>query len=76
MQSNGKAILVVDDEMAIRESIADYLEDTGCFPETAANGLEALEKLEVKEYDAVILDLNMPGVDLRILKNFRYPMLL
>ena len=63
MESKGKAILVVDDEMAIRESIADYLEDTGCFPETAANGLEALEKLEVKEYDAVILDLNMPGVD-------------
>ena len=63
MESKGKSILVVDDEMAIRESIADYLEDTGCFPETAANGIEALEKLAVKEYDAMILDLNMPGVD-------------
>jgi len=63
MESKGKSILVVDDEMAIRESIADYLEDKGCFPETAANGHEALEKLGVKEYDAMILDLNMPGVD-------------
>lgn len=63
METKGKTILVVDDEMAIRESIADYLEDTGCFPETAANGVEALDKLAIKEYDAMILDLNMPGVD-------------
>jgi len=63
MESKGKFILVVDDEMAIRESIADYLEDTGCISETAENGEVAMEKLHVKEYDAVILDLNMPGID-------------
>ncbi len=63
MESKGKSILIVDDEIAIRESIADYLEDNGCVPETAADGTEAMEKLQVKEYDAVILDLNMPGID-------------
>jgi len=63
MESKGKFILVVDDEMAIRESIADYLEDTGCISDTAENGETALDKLAVKEYDAVILDLNMPGID-------------
>lgn len=63
MESKDKLVLVVDDEMAIRESIADYLEDRGCRPETAASGEDALDKLAVKEYDAVILDLNMPGID-------------
>lgn len=63
MESKDKTVLIVDDEIAIRESIADYLEDIGCRPETAANGEEALEKLAVMKYDAVILDLNMPGID-------------
>lgn len=76
MEYQDKSILVVDDEIAIRESIADYLEDIGSMPETAANGQEALDKLAVKEYDAVILDLNMPGIDgFGVIENVipRYP---
>ena len=63
MESTGKQILVVDDERAIRESISDYLEDSGCKPDMASNGLEALTMLASKEYDALIIDLNMPGLD-------------
>jgi len=63
MESKDKSILIVDDEKAIRESISDFLEDTGCRPETAANGLEAVEMIRSKKYDAVIIDLNMPEMD-------------
>ena len=57
-----KSILVVDDEISIRESVSDYLEDTGCRPEMAADGVEALDKILSGHYDAVIMDLNMPGM--------------
>ena len=63
MESTGKHILVVDDEPAIRESISDYLEDIGCRAEMAGNGLDALAMLAEKKYDALIIDLNMPGLD-------------
>lgn len=63
MEYIGKNILVVDDERAIRESISDYLEDIGCSSDMASNGIEALERIEKKSYDALIVDLNMPGLD-------------
>jgi len=63
MECSGKKILVVDDERAIRESISDYLEDMGCRPELASDGIEALKMLEENEYDAIIIDLNMPRLD-------------
>lgn len=63
MECKDKAILVVDDEEAIRDIIADYLEIQGCRPDTASNGLHAIDMLSVKKYDALILDLNMPELD-------------
>jgi putative two-component system response regulator len=63
MECGDKLILVVDDEKAIRESISDFLEDTGCRPDTAANGVEAIDMIRSKKYDAVIIDLNMPEMD-------------
>lgn len=62
MEYQDKSILVVDDERAIRETVADYLEDTGCRPDMASNGAEALDKITSGNYDAVIMDLNMPGM--------------
>lgn len=62
MEYKDKSILVVDDEPAIRETVADYLEDEGCRPAKAADGFEALEKINNGSYDAVIMDLNMPGM--------------
>jgi putative two-component system response regulator len=63
MECSGKKILVVDDEKAIRESISDYLEDNGCSTSVAANGLEALEIFKTDLPNAVIVDLNMPGMN-------------
>jgi two-component system response regulator MprA len=57
-------ILVVDDERAVRESLRRALELEGYEIELAADGNEALYRLEVSEEpDAMILDVLMPGVD-------------
>ena len=57
-------ILVVDDERAVRESLRRALELEGYEIELAADGREALERLEAEaQPDAVILDVLMPGVD-------------
>ena len=57
-------ILVVDDERAVRESLRRALELEGYEIELAADGNEALYRLESDdEPDAVILDVLMPGVD-------------
>jgi two-component system, OmpR family, response regulator MprA len=57
-------ILVVDDERAVRESLRRALELEGYEIELAADGSEALYRLEGdEELDAMILDVLMPGVD-------------
>src|SRR3954465_5735765 len=57
-------ILVVDDERAVRESLRRALELEGYEIELAADGSEALYRLEGDgEPDAMILDVLRPGVD-------------
>ena len=57
-------ILVVDDERAVRESLRRALELEGYEIELAADGREALERLQAdSQPDALILDVLMPGVD-------------
>jgi two-component system response regulator MprA len=57
-------ILVVDDERAVRDSLRRALELEGYEIELAADGNEALVRLESSdEPDAIILDVLMPGVD-------------
>jgi two-component system, OmpR family, response regulator MprA len=59
-------ILVVDDERAVRESLRRALELEGYQIELAADGQEALQRLETDgedQPDAVILDVLMPSVD-------------
>jgi len=57
-------VLVVDDERAVRESLRRALELEGYDVELAADGREALGRLEAgPDPDAVILDVLMPQVD-------------
>jgi two-component system, OmpR family, response regulator MprA len=56
-------ILVVDDERAVRESLRRALELEGYQIELAADGGEALARLDSEQPDAVILDVLMPGMD-------------
>jgi two-component system response regulator AtoC len=55
-------ILVVDDERNIRESIERLFALEGMESLTAADGREAVERLAAQAFDAVILDLKMPGM--------------
>ena len=58
------AILVVDDEPGVRESLATALELEGFDVNAVDNGLKALMELrERDDYDAVVLDVAMPYVD-------------
>jgi len=56
-------ILVVEDDPAIRRLVKMVLQRRGYVVETAEDGLEAVLKLGIGEYDAVILDLMMPHLD-------------
>ena len=58
-----KTILIADDEQDIRDLIAYNLTKEGFYVETSANGKEALEKLEKKPADLIILDIMMPEMD-------------
>jgi len=55
-------ILIVDDDDAIRGTLYDLLSDRyECH--TASMAEEALQYLEVEEYDAVLTDISMPGLN-------------
>src|SRR5262245_10845832 len=56
-------LLVVDDEPAVRDALRRALVLEGYSVDLAADGQEALTTLALKEPDAVILDVLMPGVD-------------
>ena len=63
MEENSSSILVVDDNPEIREIIQVLLGGEGYLVETAGNGVKALEMLVLREYDLIILDIMMPGLD-------------
>ncbi|MCI1747052.1 MAG: response regulator transcription factor [Acidipropionibacterium sp.] len=56
-------ILVVDDDRAVRESLARSLHYSGYEVDTASDGVEALAKLSSIHADAVIMDVMMPRLD-------------
>ena len=56
-------ILVVDDDQAVRDSLARSMQYSGYEVSTATDGLEALAKLSAIHADAVIMDVMMPRLD-------------
>ncbi len=56
-------ILVVDDELGMREGIRRILEMYGHNVDTASNGTEGIEKGIANEYDLYFIDLRMPDVE-------------
>jgi CheY-like chemotaxis protein len=59
----GRRILVVDDDQCMREVLQLVLNQMGGGQvETCASGEEALRLLKIKSFDAVVLDLRMPGL--------------
>jgi two-component system NtrC family sensor kinase len=59
----GTKALVVEDEAALGQAVADALGDAGFVVDRAANGEEALTWIERQPYDLVICDLKMPRLD-------------
>ena len=69
-----KKILVVDDSALMRRVLCDIINSDERFhvEDRAVNGVEALELLSRKSYDAVVLDVNMPQMNgLELLKELR-----
>lgn len=56
-------VLVVDDEPTIAVTLRDDLEEQGYLVLTAADGVQALQRLREGPYVAIITDLRLPGVD-------------
>jgi CheY-like chemotaxis protein len=56
-------ILVVDDDAAIRDVVADILQMSDYPVRTAENGAEALDQIQADQPAAVLLDLMMPVMD-------------
>src|SRR5437868_5512043 len=76
MAENAKHLLLVDDEAALREAIAERLADHGFVVEQAANGEDALARLAEFAFDIIVTDLRLPGVDGRAVLDAaleRYP---
>jgi two-component system KDP operon response regulator KdpE len=55
-------VLVVEDDAGIRQSLFETLSALGFVIGEAGNGEEALVRLRMISYDAVLLDINMPGM--------------
>lgn len=65
-------LLVVEDEKDLCESMAEGFRLDGYEVDTCGDGLEALELCGVENYDLILLDLNLPGMDgMEVLRRLR-----
>ena len=60
---SSKRGLVVDDERSNRFIVRKYLEDLGCQVDEAVDGKDCLTQYQQKQYDLILMDLQMPAVD-------------
>jgi DNA-binding NtrC family response regulator len=56
-------ILIVDDEKEFSAVVAERLQNRGMEADTTESGQDAIRMVKEKTYDAVVLDLAMPGMD-------------
>ncbi|MBS1996330.1 MAG: response regulator transcription factor [Cyanobacteria bacterium SZAS LIN-2] len=65
-------ILIVDDDLALGEALKDALLGQGYTVEVATSGEDALQLLTAFEYDLILLDWNLPGMNgLSVCRQFR-----
>ena len=57
------SVLVVDDDRMNRLTLAELLENEGYRAHAVEDGYQALEALEHQRFDAILLDILMPGID-------------
>jgi DNA-binding response OmpR family regulator len=72
------SVLIIDDDVPVRQTFARILRQAGCEVITAADGAEAMQRLAGASYDLAYLDIHLPGKDgLQVLKEVHqlYPQL-
>jgi two-component system response regulator HydG len=57
------SVLVVDDDPGILETMADILVEKKFLVTIASDGFKAIELVREKHFDAIIMDVRMPGID-------------
>lgn len=68
----GRRVLVIEDDPDIAQLVELHLRDLNCTTEIAGDGDQGLERAENADYDLVVLDLMLPGLDgLEICKRIR-----
>jgi len=61
---NDKAsILIVDDDGGMCETLSDIMEDSGYRTVIALDGYEAMQKVKEMDFDVILMDIRMPGMD-------------
>jgi DNA-binding response OmpR family regulator len=71
-------VLIIDDEVNLRQTLTRILRQAGCDVTTASDGPEGLQRLAAVAYDLAYLDIHLPGMDgLQVLKQIHqsYPQL-
>jgi two-component system chemotaxis response regulator CheY len=63
MDGYGKRVLVVEDDDAVRTLICSILSEAGYNVYEACDGLEAIDSLKKRRYDALLTDYHMPKMD-------------
>ena len=63
MSDSRTHLLIVDDEKALREAVAERLADHGFAVEQADSGEDALQRLADFAFDVLVTDLRLPGID-------------
>jgi len=56
-------ILLVDDEQIVRQTLGDYLRESGHRVNEACDGLAAVRSIEARDHDLALVDVRMPGMD-------------
>lgn len=56
-------VLLIDDEVDFTEVLAERMRTRGLEVDTAESGVEGINRAKKKYYDAIILDMAMPGMD-------------
>lgn len=72
VKKTGLKLLIIEDEFSLKQSMVDFLTTSSYLCESASNYQDALEKIELFDYDCIILDIMLPdGSGLDLLKSLK-----
>jgi DNA-binding NtrC family response regulator len=63
MNTQQPSILIVDDELIVRDSLSKWFTEDGFIVGSAENASRALQMLQERTWDVILLDIKMPGMD-------------